>query len=62
MDCFDKYYIMFGDTFPSWQLGLDEYICNRCLEECKDVYELGYLDLDDNTKYWVPNSKILLYI
>lgn len=51
MDCFDKYYNMFGDIFPTFILGFDEYICNRCLEEGKDVYELGYLDNDLDKKY-----------
>ena len=38
---------MFDDTFPSYQLGLDEDICKECLRKGKDVYELGYLELDD---------------
>ena len=44
---FDDYYLMFDDTFPSYQLGLDEDICKECLRKGKDVYELGYLELDD---------------
>lgn len=44
---FDDYYLMFDDTFPSFQLGLDEEICCECLRKGKDVYELGYLELDD---------------
>ena len=44
---FDDYKLMFDDTFPSMQLGLDEEICKECLRQGKDVYELGYLKLDD---------------
>lgn len=44
---FDDYYLMFDDTFPSVQLGLDEDICRECLRQGKTVYELGYLELDD---------------
>ena len=44
---FDEYYLMFDDTFPTMQLGLDEDICKECLRQGKTVYELGYLELDD---------------
>lgn len=44
----DDYYMMFDDTFPSWQLGLDEDIIKECLKQGKTVYELDYLELDDN--------------
>lgn len=44
---FTEYKLMFDDTFPSMQLGLDEEICKECLRQGKDVYELGYLELDD---------------
>lgn len=44
---FDDYRLMFDDTFPSYQLGLDEDICKECLRQGKTVYELGYLELDD---------------
>ena len=44
----DDYYMMFDDTFPVYQLGLDEDIIKDCLKQGKDVYELGYLELDDN--------------
>lgn len=44
---FDDYYLMFDDSFPSYQLGLDEDICKECLRQGKTVYELGYLELDD---------------
>ena len=44
----DDYYMMFDDTFPTYQLGLDENIINDCLKQGKDVYELGYLEVDDN--------------
>ena len=44
----DDYYMMFDDTFPTYQLGLDEDIIKDCLKQGKDVYELGYLELDDN--------------
>ena len=44
---FDEYKIMFDTPFPSVQLGLDEDICRECIKQGKDVYELGYLELDD---------------
>lgn len=44
----DDYYMMFDDTFPTWQLDLNEDIIKDCLKQGKDVYELGYLELDDN--------------
>ena len=44
----DDYYIMFDDTFPTYQLGLNEDIIKDCLHQGKDVYELGYLEHDDN--------------
>ena len=44
----DDYYMMFDDTFPTWQRGLNEDIIKDCLKQGKDVYELGYLELDDN--------------
>ena len=44
----DDYYMMFDDAFPTYQLGLDEDIIKDCLKQGKDVYELGYLELDDN--------------
>lgn len=44
----DDYYIMFNDTFPTYQLGLDEAKIKECLKQGKTAYELGMLELDDN--------------
>ena len=51
MTIFDDYKERFNDSFPTFQLGLDEDIAKECLKEGKDVYELGYLELDEDKKY-----------
>lgn len=46
---FKEYANTFGDNFPMYQLGRDRSedevveMIKRCLDEGKDVYELGYL-------------------
>lgn len=44
----DDYYMMFDDTFPTWQLGLDKDKIKQCLKQGKTVYELEMIELDDN--------------
>ena len=45
----DKEYLeMFGDYFPSFQLGPDEEKIQQCLVEGKDAYELFNLKEDVN--------------
>lgn len=51
-----EYEELFGDSFPSFNfMHLDPEgiikIIDDCLEEGKDVYELGYIDDDDDVKY-----------
>ena len=46
----------FGDGFPTFMFsGYPEEetiaIIYRCIKEKKDVYDLGYLTLDDDIKY-----------
>lgn len=48
----EEYEIMFKDGFPTMAfMGRSEeetlQIVNECLEKEKDVYDLGYLSLDD---------------
>ncbi len=53
----DKYYNVFGGNFPMFQLGRSREpeevikIIDRCIRENKDVYELGYLSLDNDWLY-----------
>lgn len=49
----DKYYDAFGDIYPLAALSTEniEKIIEHCLKENKDVYELGYLTLDDYVMY-----------
>jgi hypothetical protein len=47
----DDYLMMFDDTFPSWQLGLDKDIIKECLRQGKTAYELGYLDDNEDIIY-----------
>lgn len=57
MDLNEKYYEMFGEAFPMYQIGRtisDEQIAKiiqRCLDEKKDAYELGYCTDDLDVKY-----------
>lgn len=48
-----SYYRAFGDTFPSYPNPPENAveIIRDCLQKKKDVYELGYLSLDDNIIY-----------
>lgn len=51
-----EYEELFGDAFPSFNfmhLSPDEIIkmIDKCLEEGKDVYELGYAEDDEDIKY-----------
>lgn len=56
-DYLQKYIEMFGDGFPMIPLGMsrteDEVveIIKECLEKGKDVYELGYVEDDDEIMY-----------
>ena len=53
----DKYRDAFGDGFPTYQVmrgRTDEEgiaIIKQCLEEKKDVYELGIVTLDEDVDY-----------
>lgn len=53
----NQYEETFDDGFPtsSLMIGRTEKetvaIIERCIAEKKDVYELGYLELDDDTVY-----------
>lgn len=56
MQAIDEYNKVFEDGFPSIPLlSRPEKevieICERCITEKKDVYELGYLKLDDDIIY-----------
>ena len=42
----EKYYEMFGDYFPSFQLGPDEDKIQQCIDAGKDAYELFNLKED----------------
>lgn len=51
-----RYDSTFGDGFPTMAVGgmPDEKmieIINECVEKKKDVYDLGYLSLDDDILY-----------
>lgn len=53
----NKYFKAFGEGFPTYQImrgRSDEEgiaIIKQCLEEKKDVYELGLATLDEDTYY-----------
>lgn len=52
-DAFTEYESIFNDIFPRSALsGLSDKetlkVIKRCIEEKKDVYDLGYLQLDNN--------------
>lgn len=53
----DLYFIKFNDNFPTVPLmaGRDENgvikIIRECVDKEKDVYELGYLSLDEDIMY-----------
>ena len=53
----EAYYNAFNDNFPTVPLmaGRSDTevidIINECLEKDKDVYDLGYITLDENTEY-----------
>ena len=60
MDELDKalelYEKTFNDSFPMFSMSGKPQkeviqIINRCIEENKDVYDLGYLSLDGDTLY-----------
>lgn len=42
----EKYYEMFGDYFPSFQLTPDEDKIQQCIDAGKDAYELFNLKED----------------
>ena len=44
-----KYYEMFDDYFPSFQLGPDEDKIQQCIDAGKDAYEL--FDLKEDVNY-----------
>ena len=54
LEALNRYENAFGDSFPTIPLmrGRTEKeviaIMERCIEEKKDVYDLGYINLDDN--------------
>ncbi len=55
-EALDKYFDVFEGNFPMFQLGKGSYentikIIDRCIRENKDVYELGYLSLDNDWLY-----------
>ncbi|MDR1773337.1 MAG: hypothetical protein LBR30_00450 [Clostridioides sp.] len=53
----DLYYEIFDDSFPSiplrWTYSDEEVIeiIKKCIAENKDVYDMGYLTLDDDIMY-----------
>lgn len=55
-DALELYEKTFDDSFPMFSMSgtpLKEVIqiINRCVDENKDVYDLGYLTLDSDTIY-----------
>lgn len=56
LQALDLYELTFDDGFPTMAVGgmADEKmieIINECVKKKKDVYELGYLSLDDDILY-----------
>lgn len=52
LNALDRYYDAFGDSFPTTSMcGYKEEelieIINKCILKKKDVYDLGYLSLDE---------------
>ncbi len=47
----DTYYDVIGDDYPLMELKYDEDKIRACINEGKDVYEMGYVDLDDDIYY-----------
>lgn len=53
----DEYFDRFGESFPTVPLmwgRTDEQVIeliDECLSKGKDVYELGYVDIDEDVKY-----------
>lgn len=45
----EKYYEIFDDYFPSFQLGADEEKIKQCIDAGKDAYEL--FDLKEDVNY-----------
>lgn len=53
---FERYEKKFNDSFPTIPFSSREDgeiidIIDECIEENKDVYDLGYLSLDDDIMY-----------
>ena len=53
-----KYFELFGDYFPSFQLGPDEDLIQQCIDAGKDAYEL--FDLKEDVNYQLVKYQILL--
>lgn len=50
----DLYDVTFGESFPTIPLGRSkkaEEIIYKCVKANKDVYEMGYLQLDEDILY-----------
>lgn len=55
-EALNRYEKKFDDSFPMFAMSGTEAkevikIINRCIDENKDVYDLGYLTLDGDTIY-----------
>ena len=55
----DKYYEMFDDYFPSFQLGPDEDKIQQCIDAGKDAYEL--FDLKEDVNYQLVKLQTIIY-
>lgn len=56
LNALSKYFDTFDDSFPMASLGHQEEsaiieIINDCIAKGKDVYDAGYLRLDENIMY-----------
>lgn len=53
----EQYEKKFNDSFPSMSLAISHNeekiikIIGDCISKCKDVYDIGYLSIEDDIKY-----------
>lgn len=52
---FKSYFDKFGDGFPTMEINVTDDECIKIIDECikkgKNVYELGYVTLNDDIYY-----------